>query len=211
MRPGGIGRPGREPPASDVPRPGRGYQVARQSGVGEPEVVYRGQFLEFVRQPFGAGHWEYIRRAGQCGVVFIYAVTPDDQVVLIRQFRPPLGAEAWELPAGVRDRGGEAAQECALRELIEETGYRASSMEFLTRGPVAAGSSATVGEILLAGGLEYVGPDGGDELFPIHVSLVARRELVDWVRERVANDELVDPRILAAHCLAETRLGMGED
>ena len=53
--------------------------------------------------------------------------------------------------------------------------------------------------------------DGGDELFPIHVSLVARRELVDWVRERVANDELVDPRILAAHCLAETRLGTGED
>ncbi len=185
--------------------------MEHRTGPGEPEVVFRGRFLEFVRQPFHGGHWEFIRRIGRCGVVFVYAVTPDDKVVVIRQFRPPLGAEVWELPAGVCDRGGEPARECALRELVEETGYRASSIEFLTRGPVAAGSSATVGDIVLATGLEYVGPTGGDELFPIHVALVARRELVAWVRERVAHNELADPRILAAHCLAETQLNSGED
>lgn len=181
------------------------------TGPGEPEVVYRGRFLEFVRQPFRGGHWEFVRRTGLCGVVFIYAVTPDDRVVVVRQFRPPLGAEVWELPAGVCDRGGEPARECARRELVEETGYRASSIEFLTRGPVAAGSSATVGEILLATGLEYVGPAGGDELFPIHVALVDRHALVEWIQERVANHELADPRILAAHCLADARLSSGED
>lgn len=210
MLPRGLRSLGREPPGRQQAKAG-GARLEHSTGSGEPEVVYRGRFLEFVRQSFGGGHWEFIRRTGQCGVVFIYAVTPDDRVVVIRQFRPPLGAEVWELPAGVCDRGGEPARECASRELIEETGYRASSIEFLTRGPVAAGSSATVGEILLATGLEYVGSGGGDELFPIHVALVARPGLVAWVQERVANDELADPRILAAHCLAEARLSSGGD
>ena len=60
----------------------------------------------------------------------IIAITDADEIVLVRQYRHPLGREFWEIPAG-RGEPGEDVAVTAARELAEETGYRAAAMRSL--------------------------------------------------------------------------------
>jgi ADP-ribose pyrophosphatase len=180
--------------------------------LGEPTVLYGGRFIELVSRPVSVQGgppfpWEYIRRRGVTRVVFVVAVTADDELVLVRQFRVPLASEVWELPAGLVDHADEDSCECAGRELIEETGYRAERLAYLTRGPVSSGASATVGEYILATGLTHVGAEGGDELFPMVVERVPLDRVVGFIAEREAAGEMADPRILAGVKLAEVHRG----
>src|SRR5579872_3649919 len=62
------------------------------------------------------------------GFVVIFALTPDRRVVLVRQYKHGIGRVVLELPAGAIDPG-ETPMETARRELSEETGYEADSME----------------------------------------------------------------------------------
>lgn len=62
----------------------------------------------------------------------VLAVNDQGQVLLIRQYRHPIGDFMWELPAGVQNEG-ESPEECALRELREEAGYEASTVTPLLR------------------------------------------------------------------------------
>lgn len=62
----------------------------------------------------------------------VVAVTPDQEIVLIRQFRYGVGEPRWEIPAGVIEPGEDAA-DTAVRELREETGYAGGAPEFLCR------------------------------------------------------------------------------
>ena len=59
------------------------------------------------------------------GAVVVLALNDRDQVLMIKQYRHPVGRELWELPAGLRDVDGESALATARRELFEETGWRA--------------------------------------------------------------------------------------
>jgi 8-oxo-dGDP phosphatase len=59
------------------------------------------------------------------GAVVILALNDRDQVLMIKQYRHPVGRELWELPAGLRDVDGESALRTARRELLEETGWQA--------------------------------------------------------------------------------------
>src|SRR5262249_60093886 len=68
-----------------------------------------------------AGRREIVHHPGACAVV---ALTTAGEVVLVRQFRPAVGRALLEIPAGVMDVAGEDAATCAVRELLEETGYR---------------------------------------------------------------------------------------
>jgi ADP-ribose pyrophosphatase len=59
------------------------------------------------------------------GAVAVLALDAQDRVLMIRQYRHPVGRELWEIPAGLRDADGEALVDTARRELLEETGYTA--------------------------------------------------------------------------------------
>src|SRR5215470_13376688 len=59
------------------------------------------------------------------GAVAVLALDDVQQVLLIRQYRHPVGRLLWEIPAGLRDADGESPLRTAQRELLEETGYRA--------------------------------------------------------------------------------------
>jgi 8-oxo-dGTP pyrophosphatase MutT (NUDIX family) len=74
------------------------------------------------------GDYELIHKHHAVAVV---PVTPEGDVVLVRQFRPPVRTELTEIPAGLLDIEGEDAITCAGRELFEETGYHHASIAFL--------------------------------------------------------------------------------
>ncbi len=60
------------------------------------------------------------------GAVAVVAIDDADRVLMVRQYRHPVRRFLWELPAGLRDVDGEPPLAAARRELVEETGYRAS-------------------------------------------------------------------------------------
>ena len=95
-------------------------------------VAYEGGMLrlqrDIVRCPDGhIAYREYIRHPG---AVMVIPMLDNDHVLLERQFRYPLGRAFIEFPAGKIDRG-EALLDCAQRELLEETGYRARDWSHL--------------------------------------------------------------------------------
>jgi ADP-ribose pyrophosphatase len=71
-------------------------------------------------------------------VAYIVPILDDGRVVLIRQYRPIVGAEIWELPAGTIE-AGEAPDACARRELVEEAGYEAGRLDPLGEALADAG------------------------------------------------------------------------
>lgn len=92
------------------------------------------------------------------GAVAILPVTADGQLVLVRQFRYAVGRELLEVPAGTREEG-ESAEACAVRELREEVGYEAETVEELARFFVSPGWCNEELIVYRATGLREVGDD----------------------------------------------------
>jgi ADP-ribose pyrophosphatase len=93
------------------------------------EKIYTGKMVslrrDIVRLPNGKEAFREV--VEHPGAVAIVPVLPDGKILLVRQFRHPVGKILLEIPAGKLD-SGEDPDECALRELEEETGYRAGTM-----------------------------------------------------------------------------------
>jgi 8-oxo-dGDP phosphatase len=100
--------------------------------VAEPttsRVAWSGDYVRVEVETWpGIGDYEVIHKHDAVAIV---PVTPDDDVVLVRQFRPPVRESLLEVPAGLLDIEGEDARTCAERELFEETGYRSEGADFL--------------------------------------------------------------------------------
>ncbi|MFN5903785.1 MAG: NUDIX hydrolase, partial [Novosphingobium sp.] len=93
------------------------------------EIHWQGKYIVAKTR----GRWEYVSRARGIRAAVILAIDPEDHVILVEQFRVPLGRPCIELPAGLigDETAGEDPVEAAMRELEEETGYRAGRMENL--------------------------------------------------------------------------------
>jgi ADP-ribose pyrophosphatase len=99
--------------------------------------VWSGAYLHVVVEDWpDIGAYELIRKHHAVAVV---PVTPAGDVVLVRQFRPPVRADLTEIPAGLLDVEGEDALTCAGRELLEETGFRHTEIAFLGGAFVSPG------------------------------------------------------------------------
>jgi ADP-ribose pyrophosphatase len=101
------------------------------------QPVHRGRVVDLgidtVRFPDGStGELEMIHHSGAAAVLPVLGEGPDPQVVLVRQYRYATGGWLFEVPAGRPDREGEPWEECARRELREETGMEAAELEQLT-------------------------------------------------------------------------------
>lgn len=118
-----------------------------------------------------ARDWEAFERVNCDGVIGIVPFTETNEVILIRQFRPPINGHVIELPAGLVDRG-ESFEDAVRRELIEETGYAAGEIHFLTEGPMSSGASAEILTVYVATGLSHVGIGKRDETEDIEVLVV---------------------------------------
>jgi ADP-ribose pyrophosphatase len=96
------------------------------------EVVYSTPWFELVGKTVKDGEAPYysLRLPDYAAVV---AITPDERVLAVRQFRPAVERYTIELPSGLVDPG-ESPGQAATRELLEETGYEADHLEVL--GPM---------------------------------------------------------------------------
>lgn len=101
------------------------------------------------------------------GAVAVLAVDDEDRVLLIRQYRHPVGRLLWEIPAGLRDVPGEPLVETAQRELLEEAGYTASDWHVLTDIFTSPGFSNERLRVFLAMKLTRV-PDAERDYVPNH-------------------------------------------
>lgn len=163
--------------------------------MSEREILGEGDWLRLCRK----GPWEFVQRHGARGVVAIYAVTDDDELVLVEQHRASLGGSVVEIPAGlVGDEPGtenESLEATARRELLEETGFEAGWLERVAEGPTAAGLTDEVIALFVARDLRRVAPGGGTDSEAITVRLVPRSELRGWLEERRARGLQVDIKI----------------
>ena len=101
------------------------------------------------------GRWEFCERVKDTAAAMIFACTPDNRVLLVEEFRPPVGRRCLCFPAGlVGDESPESAAAAANRELEEETGYTAERWTPLgCYMPVAAYSDEII-TLFLAEGLK---------------------------------------------------------
>ncbi len=189
---------------TENPNPPR---TAASGDGGSPVTLAEGKFLRLVRR----GHWEYADRTNARGAVVILAITDDAKIVLTEQFRIPLDRPTIEMPAGLAgdtpgdalDDGANATQRLAWleatarRELIEETGYAARDMTYLTSGPTSGGLSTEIVTIFRATGLTRVSKGGGIEHEEIKVHEVPLAEAHAWLERRMSEGVLVDPKVFA--------------
>jgi len=145
--------------------------------------------------------WEYASRAGASGVVGIVAVTPENRLLLVEQYRPPVARRVIELPAGLAgdfaEARGESLELAAARELREETGYEPAKLRLLSVGPSSAGLTDETVALFVASNLRKVSDGGGDESEQITVHEVPLNEVAAWLAGKVKLGQLVDFKVFA--------------
>ncbi len=160
-------------------------------------TLHTGRFLALVKE----GHWEYADRTNATGAAIIVAVTEEQKLLLVEQYRIPVHARTIELPAGIiGDEPGSSDEdhaEAARRELLEETGYEAGHVEALTHGPASSGLTSETVTLFLATKLRRVGPGGGVAHEEITVHEVPVAEVHTWLEAKARSGVLIDPKIYA--------------
>jgi ADP-ribose pyrophosphatase len=159
-----------------------------------PEAtVWQGRFIAARTR----GKWEYVSRARGIHAAVIVAIDAG-HVLLVEQYRVPLGRDCLELPAGLvgDETEGEAVATAAIRELEEETGYRAARMTELGLFYSSPGLASEGFTLLRAEGLEKVGPGGGVEGEDIIVHRVALGDVPAFVAAKRAEGRAIDVKLL---------------
>lgn len=128
--------------------------------ITKSEVAFAGRIWNVQREtvdyPTGEITREFVAHPGAVAVV---AVDDAHRVLMISQYRHPVREVLWEIPAGLCDVAGEPRIETARRELLEETGYIAETVEPLIEFYTTPGGNDEKISIFLARGLKFVGHD----------------------------------------------------
>jgi ADP-ribose pyrophosphatase len=176
----------------------------------EKKTVWEGRFLRLALTTYIDSYgtvreWESFERVNCKGIVAVIPVTDNKKVLLTKQFRPPVNGYVIEFPAGLNDRE-DTLEEAAKRELLEETGYTAREMIFLTEGPMSSGASGEILTVFLAKGLEFKGIGERDETEDIEVLKVLINELDYKLSVLQSEGNLVDLKIFGLIELAKIYL-----
>lgn len=166
------------------------------------ETLYDGQWLRMMRR----GRWEYAERTHGNGMaVIIVAVTPEDKLLFVEQYRVPLNARTIEMPAGLvgDDHDTDTLESAARRELIEETGWEAGRVEVLLTGPTSSGMSSERIAFVRARQLRRVGEGGGVDGEDIVVHEVPRADAPGWLMRKHAEGYELDLKLWAGLWMIE--------
>lgn len=170
----------------------------RDADAGE-EVVWPGRFITAKRR----GRWEYVGRPRNIRAAAIIALDRDADgtrhVILVSQYRVPLGRFCLEIPAGlIGDQAGseeESALAAAARELEEETGYRAGQLEIIGEFYSSPGMISECFTLLRATQLEQISAGGGEGDENILVHRIPVDEVAPFVAAWREAGHAVDVRI----------------
>lgn len=168
-------------------------------------VIDAGKFLvlkdvTFLDDRGRTRHWESADRVGDASGVFIIArIMPQDELILVRQFRPPTGKMMLEFPAGLIDPG-ESPVEAATRELYEETGYQGKVLHVF---PPGYSSPGLTGEAITLVTMEIDGLASCNQNVTLHQEdsesiecfKIPRRELAQFVKAQETAGVGIDTKI----------------
>ncbi|MCZ2820216.1 NUDIX hydrolase [Modestobacter sp. VKM Ac-2977] len=184
--------------------------MAHEYAVLDSEELYAGRIISLrkdtVAMPGGGESGrEVVHHPGAVGIV---ALDDQDRVVMLRQYRHPVGEHLWEVPAGLRDVDGEPPVETARRELAEEVQLSAERWSLLTTQHPSPGFCDELVVLYLAEGLSDVArPDGftvEHEELDMTVERVPLAEAVQWVFDGKIRNSLAVIGVLAAAQLRAT-------
>ena len=154
---------------------------------------YRGHVITVYEDRLDIGgheaYWDYIHHNGAAAVL---PVTDDGELLLFRQYRHALGRYTLELPAGKRD-GDEDFKVCAVRELKEETGCTADSVEYLLTVNTTVAFLDEIIYIYLARGL-HAGEVSWDDDEELGVEKWKLEDLIEMIRR----GEMTDSKTVSA-------------
>jgi len=145
------------------------------------ETVFQGRVIRLVARDLVLpnGRKTKFHIVEHPGAVAIVPVHANGDVVLLRQFRPSIGREIYEIPAGTIERG-EAPLATAKREIVEETGLRAKKWTKIAEFYTAPGFCTELMHVYVAQGLAPASADGdADEILkPVRLSIGAALKMI---------------------------------
>lgn len=173
-------------PQTDAPHP---------DALQPEQVEWRGRYIEARRK----GRWEYVARARGIRAAVILAVH-QRHVVLVEQYRVPLGRPCLELPAGlIGDEAGSEGEDvlaAAARELEEETGFHAGRIEALGEFFSSPGMVSESFFLVRAHDLQRIGPGGGVADEGISVHLLPLAGIAGHIQTLAAQGMALDAKLL---------------
>ena len=157
------------------------------------ETMWTGKFVRVLKR----GRWEYVSRTNDTKAVVVLA-EHEGKVILIEQYRVPIGRRCLEMPAGLvgdEDRSA-TVEETAVKELEEETGFTAGRIERLGEFYSSPGMVAESFTLVRAHGVRKVAEGGGTEHEEIEVHLVPRDEIAAFIESRRRAGVAIDTKLL---------------
>ncbi len=152
--------------------------------------------------------WEFASRPNATGVVGIFALTPQQEVILVEQYRRPVQSPVLEICAGlIGDEAAHATEaiiDCAQRELLEETGYTPGKITHLLSSPTSAGMTDEITHLFLAEDCQKTASGGGVGGEDITTHLVPIQELSSYLEKAQDRGLLIDFKIHS--CLGKISL-----
>jgi len=170
--------------------------------VTSSERVFVGRVWDIRRETFSLGASAEIARdfVDHTGAVAVLAIDERDRVLLIKQYRHPVGYRDWELPAGLLDSNGESPLAAAQRELAEEADLVAESWHLLSEFMTSPGGSNEVIRVYLARGVSAAPGvfERTEEEAEIELRWVPLDEAVDAVLARDLQNSILAIAVLSA-------------
>ncbi len=131
---------------------------------------------------------DILEHNGACAML---PIDKDGNIILVRQYRHPIKKSILELPAGKLDPG-EEPEECAIRELEEEIGYKSNDFSFMFKTDIAVGYSSEVIHIYLAKDLVATGQSLDEDEF-----LDIEKYTLEQTLEMIKSGEITDSKTIA--------------
>lgn len=179
------------------------------------EVAYEGKYIRILKKYYETdngktGAWETVERTNvyHRGAVVIVAVTKNGEVILERNWRVPVESFVIQFPAGLTDREGESEEETARRELLEETGYRATELIPIMPAPLCPALTTTEANHFLAPEVEYVGQERKDSSEVIEVLKIPGKNLSEYLLN-LPEDTKLDLRVPGILWILENKKLLG--
>ncbi|MEM0487244.1 MAG: NUDIX hydrolase [Sulfolobales archaeon] len=163
------------------------------------KVLCKGKRVTLVQKTYSYGEHVFVRDVVAFGQSVAVVPLVGDEILLVKQFRAPIGGWIIEVPAGRVDPG-ETPEEAARRELVEETGYYPRKLDKLGSICMSPGYSDEILHVYLAEDLEFVGssPEPGELIEVIRLKLANALDIV-------LSEPILDAKTLASILLAQQR------